>query len=369
MNNIPIKNIYYMLSYYFKFDALNNKIKNIDNIENYDNIAELTAQILFRGANALLKIGLSKEYILYSEPLSTLKGKIDISNSIKTMSMHKKQLICLYDNFSINFYLNKIIKTAICELLKLDIKKESKEELRKILYFFKEVETIDIYKINWNIQYNRNNQIYRILISICHLFIKGLLISDLPERKKRLFLNAPNDEKILNSRYMSELYENFIFRYYLTEFKEKNIKCYHKSNINWKLDKDNKGNIEMLPKMETDIMLTCGNKILIIDAKYYPNYTRKKYNNEEIISKDKLISENLYQIFSYVKNKNLENKNNEVSGMLLYAKTNKDNTDINETYKMSGNKISVRSLDLTCNFKDIEKQLNEIVEEHFNIVK
>ena len=146
---IPIENIYYMLSYYFKFDALNNKIKNIDNIENYDNIAELTAQILFRGVNALLKIGLSKEYILYSEPLSTLKGKIDISNSIKTMSMHKKQLICLYDNFSINFYLNRIIKTAICELLKLDIKKESKEELRKILYFFKEVETIDIYKINY----------------------------------------------------------------------------------------------------------------------------------------------------------------------------------------------------------------------------
>lgn len=219
MNNIPIKNIYYMLSYYFKFDALDNKIKYIDNIENYDNIAELTAQILFRGVNALLKIGLSKEYILCPpEPLSTLKGKIDISNSIKTMSMHKKQLICLYDNFSINFYLNRIIKTAICELLKLDIK--TKEELRKILYFFKEVETIDIYKINWNIQYNRNNQIYRILISICHLFIKGLLISDFPERKKRLFLNAPNDEKILNSRYMSELYENFILNYYAHEFKK-----------------------------------------------------------------------------------------------------------------------------------------------------
>mgnify|MGYP000210650317 CR=1 FL=1 len=32
---IPIENIYYMLSYYFKFDALNNKIKNIDNIEIY----------------------------------------------------------------------------------------------------------------------------------------------------------------------------------------------------------------------------------------------------------------------------------------------------------------------------------------------
>ena len=351
---IPLENIYYMLSYYFKFDALNNKIKNIDNIENYDNIAELTAQILFRGVNILLKIGLSKEYILYSEPLSTLKGKIDISNSIKTMSMHKKRLICLYDNFSINFYLNRIIKTAICELLKFDIKKESKEELRKILYFFKEVETIDIYKINWNIQYNRNNQIYRILISICHLFIKGLLISDLPERKKRLFLNTPNDE------YMSKLYEKFILNYYAHEFK-KELKS-NASRIDWALDDNYR---EMLPKMQTDIMLTCGNKILIIDAKYYLNSTSSNNWFDKDKEVNKVYSNHLYQIFAYVKNKSFENNNYEVSGMLLYAKTDKDNIDINQTYKMSGNKISVRSLNLTENFKNIENQLNEIIEEFF----
>lgn len=57
---IPIENIYFMLSYYFKFDALNNQIIDIDNIENFDNIAELTAQILYRGLNILLKIGLAK---------------------------------------------------------------------------------------------------------------------------------------------------------------------------------------------------------------------------------------------------------------------------------------------------------------------
>ena len=51
--------------------------------------------------------------------------------------------------------------------------------------------------------------------------------------------------------------------------------------------------------------------------------------------------------------------------MLLYAKTDKDNIDINQTYKMSGNKISVRSLNLTENFKNIENQLNEIIEEFF----
>lgn len=349
---IPIENIYYMLSYYFKFDALNNKIKNIKNTEKFDTIADLSSQILIRGVNILSKRGFAKEYILYSEDLSTLKGKIDISNSIKTMSFNKKRLVCLYDNFSINFYLNRIIKTAICELLKFDfpkeIKKERKKELRKILHFFNEVETIELHKINWNIQYNRNNQIYRILISVCHLFIKGLLISDLPKNKKNIFLNTPNEE------YMSKLYERFILNYYAIEFKNE-IES-NASQIDWALDDDN--DREMLPKMQTDIMLTHkNNKILIIDAKYYSKPIKKQFD------KDKIDSNNLYQIFSYVKNKSLENANYEVSGMLLYAKTNKNNFEINKSYNMSKNKIIVRSLDLTCNFKYIAKQLNEIIED------
>lgn len=370
---IPIENIYYMLSYYFKFDALNNKIKNVNNTQKFETIADLTSQILIRGVNILSKRGFAKEYILYSEALSTLKGKIDISDSIKTMSFNKKRLICLYDNFSINFYLNRIIKTAICELLKFDIPKEIKErkeelkrkkELRKILHFFNEVETIEIHKINWNIQYNRNNQIYRILISVCHLFIKGLLISDLPKNKKNLFLNTANE------KYMSTLYEKFILNYYASKFKDE-IKS-TASQIDWAIednndnnDNDIKNNIEMLPKMQTDIMLTCmdktkiknKNKILIIDAKYYSKPLKKQFD------KDKIDSNNLYQIFSYVKNKSLENTDYEVSGMLLYAKTNKNNIDINESYNMSGNKIIVRSLDLTCSFNDIAKQLNEIKED------
>lgn len=367
---IPIENIYYMLSYYFKFDALNNKIKNVNNTQKFETIADLTSQILIRGVNILSKRGFAKEYILCSEALSTLKGKIDISDSIKTMSFNKKRLICLYDNFSINFYLNRIIKTAICELLKFDIPKEIKErkeelkrkkELRKILHFFNEVETIEIHKINWNIQYNRNNQIYRILISVCHLFIKGLLISDLPKNKKNLFLNTANE------KYMSTLYEKFILNYYASKFKDE-IKS-TASQIDWVIefnnnnDNDIKNNREMLPKMQTDIMLTCmdktknKNKILIIDAKYYSKPLKKQFD------KDKIDSNNLYQIFSYVKNKSLENTDYEVSGMLLYAKTNKNNIDINESYNMSGNKIIVRSLDLTCNFNDIAKQLNEIKED------
>jgi 5-methylcytosine-specific restriction enzyme subunit McrC len=66
-----------------------------------------------------------------------------------------------------------------------------------------------------------------------------------------------------------------------------------------------------------------------------------------------------------VKNKEaeLQDKPHEVSGMLLYAKTDEEITP-DQKYNMSGNKISVRTLDLNMEFDGIKKQLDEIVEEY-----
>ena len=53
-----------------------------------------------------------------------------------------------------------------------------------------------------------------------------------------------------------------------------------------------------------------------------------------------------------------------VSGMLLYAKTDEELQPDN-SYQMSGNKISVRMRDLNQEFPEIVKQLDNIAVEHF----
>ena len=52
----------------------------------------------------------------------------------------------------------------------------------------------------------------------------------------------------------------------------------------------------------------------------------------------------------------------EVSGMLLYAQTD-ENIQPNNTYWMSGNKITVRTLNLDTEFSEISRQLNEIADD------
>ena len=118
---IRIQNIYYMLAY--AFQVLNEQeYKNLVT-EEFDNTAELCAAILARGISTQVKRGLGKEYIPQIEALSSIRGKIDISESIKTQTFLKKQMICSYDEFSVNSYMNRIIKSTVQILLKSDISK------------------------------------------------------------------------------------------------------------------------------------------------------------------------------------------------------------------------------------------------------
>lgn len=343
---IPVQNVYYMLAY--AFQVLNEQgYKNIAT-EQFNNVAELCAAILSKGISVQLKRGLGREYIPEADALSAIQGKIDISQSIKTRTMLKRQLVCAYDDFSVNFYMNRVIKTTVELLLRSDISKARKKELRKLFVFFGEVESLDVYNINWSFRYNRNNQTYRMLISICYLIVKGLLQTTSNGTKKLM--------DFIDEQRMSRLYEKFILEYFRREHPGITANA---SQIPWQLDDDMNA---MLPVMQTDIMLMKDEKTLIIDAKYYSNTMQTQYDVHTFHSG------NLYQIFTYVKNKEsqLSSQPHEVSGMLLYAKTDEAVLP-NNTYRMSGNRISVRTLDLDCNFEQITAQLDAIASEYFGI--
>lgn len=331
-----------MLSY--AFQVLNEQGYKQVATEEFANVAELCAAILIKGLSLQIKRGLGKEYVVQSEPLSSLRGKIDIAASIKQQSMLKKRLVCNFDEFSVNSYMNRIIRTTMDVLVKSGISKDRKKQLRKLLIYFSEVEPLSRESINWKLQFNKNNQTYQMLISICYLILKGLLQTTSDGSTKLM--------DFLDEQRMCRLYEKFILEYYRKEHPEIRASA---SQIPWDTDDDYK---EMLPVMQSDIMLKSVDKILVIDAKYYAHTTQSQYNTNT------LHSGNLYQIFTYVKNLDTSNSGN-VAGMLLYAKTDEIVLPNND-YKMGGNQISVKTLDLDCEFAEIKRQLDDIVQRYFD---
>ena len=316
--------------------------------EEFDNLHNLFAAILAKGIGRQLKQGLYREYLNRKEDITVVRGKIDMPGTIQNRLAKKRVLTCEYDELSENNLMNQILKTTVMILLRhAKVDTEYRTDLKKEMLFFSNVDTIDPTSVHWNsIRFQRNNSTYCMLIGICRLVLEGMLMTtDDGEYRLATFIDEQR---------MSRLYEKFILEYCMKEHRQITATA---SQIPWGLD-DGIGT--MLPVMQSDIMLSQDNNVLIIDAKYYTHTTQAHYDVHT------LHSNNLYQIFTYVKNKDIEfgERPHTVSGMLLYARTD-ETIQPDNVYRMSGNRISVKTLDLNRDFSEIAAQLNAIVEEHF----
>ena len=269
--------------------------------------------------------------------------------TIKNKMAHERVLTCDFDELSENNTLNQILKTTVMLLLRNGkVQAKYKDDLKKKMLYFSNVDIIEPTGIKWSsIRFQRNNQTYRMLVSICQLIIEGMLITtDAGDYRLASFVDEQR---------MCRLYEKFILEYYTRHYPALSVSA---SQIPWSLD-DGVG--IMLPVMQSDIHLQRGNTVLIIDAKYYSHTTQVQFD------KHTLHSNNLYQIFTYVKNRSYQfgEKENTVSGMLLYAKTEEEIQPDN-VYQMHGSQISVKTLDLNLPFAEIASQMDRIVETHFS---
>ena len=340
---ILIRNIYHMLTY--AFQELRRDNYNHISKEDFEYIQDLFAEILYRGLSFQLKHGLHREYIEHKDTLPILRGKLDINETIRNKIRRKQVLACEYDELFENNIFNQILKTTAIILIRdSHVKPERKQALKSLMYCFNEVSVIDPFSIHWNmLRIQRNNQTYRMLMNICRFILEGMLMTTKSGSYK---MATFSDE------HMSKLFEKFVLEYYRRNYSGLSA---NPDQIDWDITDRDIASIGFLPEMKSDITLHKGNRTLIIDTKYYGRMMQEQYDKKTIHSG------NLYQIFAYVKNMDKDNTGL-VSGMLLYAKT-QEAIEPDLTAHFGNNRIMVRTLDLNKEFKDIEKQLEELAQE------
>ncbi|TKZ30674.1 5-methylcytosine restriction system specificity protein McrC [Brachyspira catarrhinii] len=348
MNNIPIKNIYYMLCYAWNIIDEINDIEFGD--EKFENIYNLMAKILDYFLNKLIKRGFYKNYILIEEDLAMLKGKIDFSNSIKTNVINQKRLICQYDILSTNILFNQIIKSTLDKLINSKyLDEELKNKLIILSRYFIKIKDIKISSNTFKtLKYHRNNIHYKFIINICKLIHNNFILDKNSDGNSGKFYIDKNEKKT-----MHRIYEKFVLNYYKINYQ--NFKVEPKP-IKWQIKNYN---FNFIPNMKTDITIYNKQKCLIIDTKFYKEIIIK-HKDKEMIRPS-----HLYQIYAYMNN--IKFKGN-IKGILLYAGTNeiidkyeKEKFD----YKIQDKDFSVKILDLSKDWKNIENQLNEIIEDFF----
>ena len=338
---ILIRNIYYMLAYAFQ-ELRQNNYAEIEG-EKFDDIYDLFAEILVRGISYQLKQGLYREYVAKNESMQTIRGKIDINGTILNRMRNNQQIVCDYDELSENNIYNRILLTAATTLIKhSDVKKEKKSKLKQLMLFFQNVQPIDIHTIRWNtLRFDRNNKNYRMLLYLCY-FITSEWLMTTEEGKFKM--------RGFSDDHMCRLFEKFVLEYYKKHHPELKANA---AQIGWNIVEEST-DTSVLPIMQSDVLLSLGERTLIIDTKYYSKIMQQQYG------KEKLRTAHLYQINTYVTQYDKNHQFN-VDGMLLYAKTKEDVIDDTQVTLQDGYKLYVRSLDLNTDFDTIKKRLDSFI--------
>ena len=336
--NILIRNIYYMLAYAFR----DFRFSIDDNIagEHFEETHDLFAEILLRGISCLLKRGLFKTYESNEGKLSTIRGRIDLYKTHEIEQNNPYQAYCIYDELTENNIYNQILKAALQLLLRCEnVSTSRKDSIRSILPYFQNTDMVDLRFVRWNtISYDRRNSNYQMLANICR-FIIGDMLMTTDSGAYRM--------KSLSEKNMNLLFQRFVLAYYQKHHQELNARS---EQISWNFIEEDE-NEDMLPIMQTDIMLSVGERTLIIDTKYYSHILQSHYD------KQIFHSNNFMQLYAYVSNYDVAHTG-KIDGMLLYAKTEVEQVPCIKRETPEGNRFYVRTLDLYQEFQSICAQLD-----------
>lgn len=346
--SIPIENLFYMISYVLElpFQAtLNGNKSNIDR-----SLGELYILLFSIELSKLIKSGLIKSYHDEENELLTVRGKINLSRTIDLRCKGKHTIDCIYDEYSADEYLNRIIKSVASQLIFSNISIEPielKRSLRQNISIMSNIAQISLKNISWEtITFNQYNKQYKTIILLCELIVESLLL---------ISENESNNFKAIEEKLFHKLFERFIRTFFRKTDFETNV-----SDLKMKWNSND--TYDFIPKMHTDTTITYLNKTLIIDTKFYKEIFGNNRNSK------KFRSGHLYQIFSYVVNYKIQHSNQKVAGLLLYAATklSLEKYRFPYNYSLGDVPISIDIINLSVEPPEIEEQLKQIYIRYFN---
>jgi 5-methylcytosine-specific restriction enzyme subunit McrC len=145
---------------------------------------------------------------------------------------------------------------------------------------------------------------------------------------------------------MSAVFETFVRKFFEAEQK---VFAVRDRTLTWSAKALDPAHDQYIPEMWTDITLRSKSRTIVIDTKYYKETLREHRGRRRIKS------ENLYQLYSYVRKCSPNDGGScPVEGVLLYPAV-KESLDLR--YVIDGHPIRIKTVDLDQHWTIIHNQL------------
>ncbi|MBO8223075.1 5-methylcytosine-specific restriction endonuclease system specificity protein McrC [Prochlorococcus marinus str. XMU1401] len=344
--NIPIRNIWWLLLYSSEYME-SNYSSMVGFEELPEDIPDLIGKILTNSVESRLRRQLTFSFEKKEKVINRVRGKINHVITARKALLSKGKIFCSFDELTINNLRNRYVKAALIKISKIIKNKALRKKCISLANFLtvKGVSSIvPKFKELKSERFGRNDICDREMISAAKLAMDLCLPN---ERNGDYEISDPEKPDY----WLRKLFEKAIGNFYIYHLLKKQWKVSTGKKFKWEISYSTAGFDEIFPGMKTDIILD--NKLskdrIIIDTKF------KKIFQKTPFKEKSLVSENIYQLYTYLHSQQHINKESKLlSGLLLYPSFG-DNVD--EHAFIQGYKMRFSTVDLTKSHVEIKKRL------------
>ena len=362
IGRIPVRNIWLLMLYASDLYRELPPVRSVAVEDAPDDIPNLVAELLTHAVERRLRRNLTIGYQRREADLNRVRGRINLLRTERRQLLQRGRVACIFDELTVDTPRNRFVRAALLELAKVVQKPELARSCRVLAASMERagIKTLPTETHRGHREFPLG-RLGRLDAADRQMLAAARLAFDLAlptEDAGMAHFTVPDREE----RWARKLFEAAVGGFYNVVLPRNVWNVRTGSKMRWHYGAHTLGIPELLPSMQTDIVLEreCLNgpskgQRIVIDTKFTSIVSKGRYGNQS------LKSDHIYQLYSYLRSQ--ENTGDPMSyrsaGVLLYPAID---TCIDEAAVIQGHEVRFATVNLADDGQTIRRQLLRVVD-------
>lgn len=346
-DRIPIHNLWFLLVYAWDLAAFapNLKVK----VEESPDLPHLVVGLFAAVVERRLRRSPTRHYVGRAATLPRVRGRIDVFRIVVERTLERGEVACRFEELSIDTPRNRFVRAALAVAGRMRVEAGLAHRCRNLA---QRLELAGVAVVPASVHslaretFGRNDAEDRPMVELARLVLELALPT---EEAGTRGLPAPIRDEVLLRRLFERAVGGF-YAYHLPKAQGWTVDA--GQWLDWPQVGATDGIADLLPRMQTDIVIEAPGRRLVIDTKFTDILTRNRFGRE------RFKSGYLYQMYAYLGSQaHLGSMHATAEGLLLHPSLG---LHVNEFVTIQNHLIRFATLDLMAETAEIERRLLDL---------
>lgn len=344
-DGIPIRNLWLLMFYASDLRHLGEQRAGTEKTP--EELPDLVAEVLCFYVSRRLHRNLSRSYVGQEAELTRVRGRIDHLETARKRLLERGRVACRFEELTLNTLRNCYVRGALSHLASLVADREIGKNCRMLagqLLQLGVTGPVPTRAQILNERFGRHDAEDKPMVSAARLAFD----LKIPTERAGEYLLLKSDNDV---HWLRRLFEKAVAGFYRVSLEHRGWRVYSGQKHQWPIEDATDGMADILPGMETDIVLEHpgSQRRIIIDTKFTAILKRSQYDLA------RLKSGYLYQLYAYLRTQEgSDNMANRAEGMLLHPAID---FDLDEAVTIQGHRMHFATVDLAEETSEIRRTL------------